>query len=105
MRQPGDMRNALPDAATLDAASPMEQVRILTAFANRFGTLPTPLAIRRRQLVLGIRDQAEANGQKLAWIARQIGVTPSSLSRIAREAKGNSTSGLAQQADVSAVAA
>jgi DNA-binding MarR family transcriptional regulator len=81
------MRDALPDDATLDAASPMEQVRILTAFANRFGTLPGTLATRRRRLVLSIREQAEANGQKLTWIARQIGVTPSTFSRIAREAK------------------
>jgi hypothetical protein len=67
------------DRAALAAATrPVDRAAVITAIAKRHGTLPAELAAMR------IEDLAAeaAEGRKVIWLAKQIGRSPSLVSRL-----------------------
>lgn len=72
--------NTTPDAAAIAAvASPIERARLVTEHARRSGNLPPDLsALRRAALVEALED----GSRKVAWVAGQVGLTPSRVSAL-----------------------
>lgn len=66
--------------AELDAiASPLDVARRIGEFARRFGTLPKPLAARRREVVCTARKTTP-----LVEIAEYLKVSPGRISQLTR---------------------
>ncbi len=72
------------DPAALAAiASPIDRARQITLVGRRHGNLPPHLA-RLRDAAL--YEACVTDGRKHIWVAHQVGLTPSRVSRIVRRA-------------------
>ncbi len=61
------------------------------AFWQEWGTVPQPLAALRKAALRQVRERGTSNGQKIGWIARNLGFSPNRFSRLTRPTTGGVT--------------